>query len=144
MKKTFFITAIFLLVFAAGAFAQAAPAGRNDAGGKATIKELTVKLTDGNNSITVPEGKGTIKFVKRGDKITDVVYTDAAGKSSRMQSSNISGAKPCKCPIPDACYSIPNNQSIGMCICKACDLSSGEHIVTVWLPAIQKVRAAAN
>lgn len=143
MKKTFFITAMFVLAFVAGSFAQSAPTGRTEAG-KTTIKEFTVKLTDGNNSIAVPDGKGTIKFVKRGDKITDVVYTDAAGKSSRMQSSTIPGAKPCKCPIPDACYSIPNNQSIGMCICKACDLSSGEHIVTLWLPAIQKVRDAAN
>lgn len=142
MKKTLFITAMFILAFAINSFAQSAPVNRSEAGvAKTELKELTLKLAEGNNTINIPDGRGTIKFVKRGDKISDVVYTDAAGKSTRMQSGTVPGPKPCKCPIPDACYSIPNNQSIGMCICKACDLTSGNHIVTLLLPAVQKIRA---
>lgn len=143
MKKVFAIAVMFMLAFATHSMAQAGSAGNREAA-KPVIKEVTLKLVDGSNTVTVPDGNGTVKFTKRGDKITDVVYTDAAGKSSRMQSSQVAGPKPCKCPIPDACYSIPNNQSIGMCICKACDLSSGNHVVTMWLPAVQKIRDAAN
>ncbi|HVK49870.1 MAG TPA: hypothetical protein VM488_18530 [Pseudobacter sp.] len=138
MKKVFVIAVMFVLAFATNSIAQTGSAGNREAS-KPVIKEINLKLVDGSNTITVPDGQGTIKFTKRGDKVTEVVYTDAAGKSSRMQSSQVVGPKPCKCPIPDACYSIPNNQSIGMCICKACDLSSGNHVVTVWLPAVQKI-----
>lgn len=138
MKKVFVIAVMFILAFATHSMAQTGSAGSREAA-KPVVKEIAQKLVDGNNSVTIPDGQGTIKFTKRGDKITDVVYTDAAGKTSRMQASQVVGPKPCKCPIPDACYSIPNNQSIGMCICKACDLSSGNHVVTVWLPAVQKI-----
>lgn len=139
MKKVFVSVVLFVVAFATQTIAQ-----DRATTAKTTVKELSLKLVDGSNTITVPDAQGTIKFTKRGDKITDVVYTDAAGKSSRMQSSSVVAPKPCKCPMPDACYSIPNNQSIGMCICKPCDISSGNHVVTLLLPAVQKIREAAN
>ncbi|AXY78449.1 hypothetical protein D3H65_32650 [Paraflavitalea soli] len=109
----------------------------------------SVKIKDGKNTIQVPDGKGTIQLVKRGDKFTDVVYTDAAGKESRLSpvrpGTNGAPKPPCKFPIPDACFSIPNNQSVGMCICRPTDLSSGEdYSVSLLLPAVQKVRDAAT
>jgi hypothetical protein len=108
-----------------------------------------VKPTDGSNSVRVPNGKGTIKFVKRGDKISDVVFIDAAGKSTRLSpvkpGTNGAPQPSCKFPIPDACFGTAD-KNIGMCMCKPTDLSSGnntEVTIGLLLPAIQKVREAA-
>lgn len=108
-----------------------------------------VKVFDGNNIVQVPDGKGTLKFTKRGDTFSDVIYIDAAGKESRLSpvKAGTGGApKPnCKWPIPDACYSIPNNQTIGMCICKPTELSNGkEYSISLLLPAVQAAREAAR
>lgn len=116
---------------------------------KTVNHNIDVKLSDGKNTVRIPEDGGTLQFVKRGDKFSDVVYTDAAGKSSRLSPARPgTGAAPtpaCKWPIPDACYSIPNNQSIGMCICKPTDVkNSGEFTIGLLLPAVQKVRDAAR
>jgi hypothetical protein len=108
----------------------------------------SVKMSDGKNTVRVPDGKGSIQLVKRGTRFSDVVYTDAAGKTTRLspvQPGTGGAPKPaCKFPIPDACFGIPNNQSVGMCICKPTDLSSGEeYTISLLLPAIQKVRDAS-
>jgi hypothetical protein len=108
----------------------------------------SVKPADGSNTVRVPNGRGVIKFVKRGDKISDVVFIDAAGKQTRLApvkpGTNGAPQPSCKFPIPDACFGTPN-KNIGMCMCKPTDLSSGggEVNIGLLLPAVQKVRDAA-
>lgn len=116
-----------------------------------TLEEVmvsSVKTTDGTNTVRVPNGRGTVKFVKRGDKISDVVFIDAAGKQTRLSpvkpGTNGAPQPSCKFPIPDACFGTAD-KNIGMCMCKPTDLSSGGGEVTIGLllPAVQKVREAA-
>jgi hypothetical protein len=101
----------------------------------------------GSQTVQVPGGKGTLKFDRRGDKFTNVVFIDAAGQTFRMtpgKPTNGAPATPCKYPIPDACFAT-ENKNIGMCMCKPTDLTSnggGEYTITLLLPAVQKVRAA--
>lgn len=140
MKKVSLILSMLVLATTGTLFAQSVT--------MSDVLISSVKIKDGKNTIRVPDGKGTIQLVKRGDKFTDVVYTDAAGKESRLSpvrpgTGNL--PKPaCKFPIPDACFAIPNNQSVGMCICRPTDLSSGEDFsISLLLPAVQKVRDAA-
>jgi hypothetical protein len=140
MKKVSLILSMLVLATTGTLFAQSVT--------MSDVLISSVKINDGKNTIRVPDGKGTIQLVKRGDKFTDVVYTDAAGKESRLSPvrPGTGGApKPaCKFPIPDACFGIPNNQSVGMCICRPTDLSSGEDFsISLLLPAVQKVRDAA-
>jgi hypothetical protein len=117
-----------------------------------TMKDImisSVKPKEGNNTVQVPDGMGTIKFVKRGEKISDVIFTDAAGKTTRLvpvQPGTNGAPKPsCKFPIPDACFGTAD-KNIGMCMCKPTNISNGNDEVTIGLllPAVQKVREAAN
>ncbi len=86
------------------------------------------KMQEGSNTVVVPDGKGTIKFVKRGDKFFDVFFTDAAGKTFRLIPSTPGSAgapKPnCEYPIPDACFATAD-KNIGMCMCIPTDNSNG-------------------
>lgn len=106
----------------------------------------SVKLNEGSNSVPVPNGRGTIKLVKRGNSFTNVVFVDAAGKTTRLQGTqagtNGAPQPSCKYPLPDACYGGPQN--IGLCICKPTDLTTGnDYNIALLLPAVQKVREAA-
>lgn len=139
MKKVSVILSMLVLATSASLMAQTT--------GKATRQDFSVKMSDGKNTLRVPDGKGTIELTKRGDRFTDVVYTDAAGKSTRLvpirPGTGYAPKPDCKFPIPDACYGIPNNQSIGMCICRPTDIKSGEdYSIGLLLPAIQKAREA--
>jgi hypothetical protein len=109
----------------------------------------SVKPKEGTNTVQVPGGRGTIKFAKRGEKFSDVVFTDAAGKTTKLNpvpaGTNGAPNPGCKFPIPDACFGTAD-KNIGMCMCKPTDLTTGGGEVTIGLllPAIQKVREAAN
>jgi hypothetical protein len=103
----------------------------------------------GAQTITVPGGKGTVKFDKTGDRFTNVVYTDASGKQFRLAPvrPGTAGAPPptCKTPLPDACFGTAN-KNVYMCICKPTDFagnSGGEYSIAILVPAINKVREAA-
>ena len=103
----------------------------------------------GAQTVVVPGGKGTLKFEKNGDRFTNVMYFDAAGKSYRLQTTPAgTGGAPnpsCKFPLPDACFGTAD-KNIGMCICKPTDLAGntgGEYSINLLLPAVQKVREAA-
>jgi len=108
-----------------------------------------VSMVQGTQTIQVPDGKGTLRFDKRGDKFLNVVFTDAAGKSFRLapvQPGTGGAPKPaCKFPLPDACFGTAD-KNIGMCICKPTDISNGnnEYLIGLLLPAVQKVRDAAT
>lgn len=146
MKKLSLILSMLVFAVTGNLMAQSHRTGSG--GGKVVMQDFHFKSTEGKNTVRVPNENGTLTFMKRGDRFSDVVYTDAAGKATRLspiQPGTGAAPKPaCKFPIPDACFGIPNNQSIGMCICKPTDLSSGEDFnISLLLPAVQKVREAA-
>jgi hypothetical protein len=140
MKKAIFIFSMFLLASGAAAVAQA------------TTSDLivsSIKAKDGKNTVRLADNKGTVEFSKRGNKFSDVVYIDPAGKSTRLvpvpAGTRNLPKPPCQYPIPDACFAIPNSSKIGMCMCKPTDLSSGEEItVSLLLPAVQAAREAGR
>jgi hypothetical protein len=110
---------------------------------------VATSTTTGTQSVPVPGGKGTVKFTRQGDRFTNVVFVDAAGKTHRLQpikpGTNGAPDPGCKYPIPDACFGTAN-KNIGMCMCKPTDLTStggGEYSISLLLPAVQKVRDAA-
>jgi hypothetical protein len=142
MKKMFLAGLLFTFAMAAKVNAQ-------------SNKEIGIESfqwgatsASGAQTITVPGGKGTIKFDKTGDRFTNVVYTDAAGKQFRLSPVKPgTGGAPqptCKYPLPDACFATAD-KNIGMCLCKPTDKTSGggEYTIALLLPAVQKVREAA-
>ncbi len=86
--------------------------------GKVQLQDFHVKLNDGANTIRVPNNGGTIQLVKRGDKFSEVVYTDAAGTSSRLSpvrpGSNMASQPACRYPIPVRVTQSPTTRKIGM------------------------------
>jgi hypothetical protein len=141
MKKVSIILSLFLLAATGSLFAQSYKLEN--------VLISSAKLSDGKNTVRLPDGKGSIELVKRGDKFSDVVFTDAAGKSTRLAPAPAgTGGVPkpaCKFPLPDACFGTPNAGQMGMCICKPTEVSNGgDYTVSLLLPAVQKVREAAN
>lgn len=143
MKKIILASVVFVFAFATNVNAQ-------------PNKQMEIaswswgaRSATGAQSVPVPGGKGTLKFTKQGDKFTNVVFIDAAGKTHRLQpmkpGTNGAPDPGCKFPIPDACFGTAN-KNIGMCMCKPTDLTSnagGEYSISLLLPAVQKVREAA-
>ena len=164
MKKIFLASALFLFVIGNVSAQTTIGTGQTNNGTEKTKPKPKPKPTPPKDEITiesfswgatsatgaqtvpVPNGKGTLKFEKNGDKFTNVTYFDANGKAHRMQptkgGTNGAPQTPCKYPLPDACFGTAD-KNIGMCICKPTDLSSGGYNVTLLLPAVQKVREAA-
>jgi len=168
MKKVTGIVSMFLIAFASTSFAQTQPTDqpgrptekikRKDlkpgGNGAMSIKleEVMVSSIKENVSTTTKVGNGTLSFVKSGDKFSNVVYTDVNGKASRLVPSSgpAAGAPklPCNSPIPDACFATAD-KSIFLCMCRPTNLSGGGGdptaiLIGLLLPAVQKVREAAN
>ncbi|GGD53599.1 hypothetical protein GCM10011514_17170 [Emticicia aquatilis] len=141
MKKTIVVFALLLVAFVGKVSAQRYELEN--------VLISSVKMTEGTNTVQIPNGRGTIRFVKRGETFSNVIFQDAAGKIERLSPSDgsVEGAPtiPCKCPVPDACFGTAN-KNIGMCMCKPCDLSNGQNEwnIGLLLPAVQKVREAAS
>jgi hypothetical protein len=148
MKKISLTTLILVVAFCGRINAQS----RDDAH-KETIEIVSWSLgatSNGQQTVAAPGNKGTLKFNKQGDKFSNVVFVDAAGKTHRLKSSSpgaVGGTRtPCKYPIPDACFATAD-KSIGMCMCKPTDLTAngdGKILVSLLLPAVQRVREAAG
>lgn len=141
MKKTIVVFALLLVAFVGKVSAQRYELEN--------VLISSVKMSEGTNTVQIPNGRGTIRFVKRGETFSNVIFQDAAGKIVRLSPSDgsVEGAPtiPCKCPVPDACFGTAN-KNIGMCMCKPCDLSNGQNEwnIGLLLPAVQKVREAAS
>ena len=92
---------------------------------------LTAKLKEGEYSMLIKQGKGTLQFTKSGDRFTNVSFKDSVGVVTRLTPvpAGTQGVpKPeCKYPLPDACFGTAN-KSIGLCICKPTDISLGYNI----------------
>lgn len=142
MKKLLIVIALFIAASAGHVFAQSA--------GKVSLQDFhfKTKLVEGLNTVQVPEGRGTLRLTKRGSSFSNVMLVDAAGKVERLSPTDETpgATKPvCPCPMPDACFAT-ENKNIGMCICKACDLTmpENEYSVGLLLPAVQAAREAAR
>lgn len=150
MKELSFVVLLLAALFSGKAFAQTDITKPESSALKVTMSDVmvsSVTLKEGVNTVPLPDGRGRITLIKRGDTFSNVVYTDAAGKAIRLAPNNGTGNAPkpeCKYPIPDACFGIPNNQNIGMCMCRPTDGASGAYTISLLLPAVQKVREAAN
>ncbi len=140
MKKSIVVFALLVVAFVGKVSAQ-----------RYELENVLIssfKMAEGTNTVQIPNGRGTIRFVKRGETFSNVIFQDAAGKIERLNPSDgtVEGAPtiPCKCPVPDACFGTAN-KNIGMCMCKPCDLSNGQNEwnIGLLLPAVQKVREAA-
>ena len=101
-------------------------------------------LKEGQNSMLIKEGKGTLQFTKSGDRFTNVSFKDSAGVVIQLTpaAAGTQGApKPaCKYPLPDACFGTAD-KNIGLCICKPSDISGGYIISFIrTLPGRKKVQ----
>lgn len=151
MKKVLSMLTIFVVAFTLSSTAQVKTNTGEGTAMKYELKDVlisSVKIKEGQNTVPVPDNGGTIKFTSRGKTITNVSYTDVAGKTTRLQpgtgAANGAPKPKCDCPLPDACFE--GTGSIIMCMCKPCDLSNGNDGVSIslLLPAVQKVREAST
>ncbi len=143
MKKILFICSLFIMTMTTKLIAQPNSDGVVD-GADYQIWSWGTAAATGTQTVQVPGGKGSIKFVKQGEKFSNVIFTDAAGKTHRLQPSKpgTPGAPKasCKYPLPDACFATAD-KSIGMCICKPTDLnnsSGGDYSIGIMLPQIKR------
>ena len=150
MKKVIVILSVFAFVVAGKVSAQiSAPTPEPT---KYTLEDCMISgitMKEGVNRIPVPNGRGTLQLMKTGDKFSDVVYTDAAGKTTRLAPNNGSTGNlpktPCKYKLPDACFGSAG-QNAALCICRPAELANGPtdpYSIGLLLPAVQKVREAA-
>ena len=152
MKKVIVSLSVFVCAFTANVSAQVSAGTTDPSTLKVTMSDLlisSITLKEGTNTVPVPGGKGTIQLVKRGDKFSNVVYTDAAGKAIRLAPQNGSNEnlpKPdCPYKIPDACFGAPT-LNVAMCMCRPTNVagSSDPYTVSLILPAVQSAREAAR
>lgn len=161
MKKVFVILSVFVLAIAGEVSAQAISTEIRSSriakplAGDRPSESISLNFTkvEGPSTIPLSNGRGSLKLVVRGDRFSDVVYTDAAGKSTRLVPipGGTAGAPKteCKYPIPDACFGTAD-KSIGLCMCRPTNLSaagSGDPtaiLIGLLLPAVQKVREAGH
>lgn len=141
MKNVIAVLSFLAVIVANQVMAQSA--------GKVSYRDFhfAARLSEGLNTVQVPNGKGVIRVIKRGDTFLNMTYQDVTGKIERLipndGSSEGAPTPECKCPMPDACYTTAN-KNIGLCICKPCELAAdGEFNIALLLPAVQKVREAA-
>src|SRR4051812_42988840 len=94
MKKVISIVALFVVAFAFNVSAQGKKATTNTGGSTPLAYELenimisSVKLAEGRNVIPVSQTGGQIQFTKLSKStrsFTEVTYTDAAGKTVKLQ-----------------------------------------------------------
>lgn len=121
MKKLTLIVTLLSVTMVTGLRAQTA---------NAVTEISSIQLNDGKNTVRMPDGSGSFQFVKRGDKISDLVFTGSNGKTIRLVAipGNTGGKlpTPCKYPLPDACFGIPNSAEVAMCFCKPGDKTAQE------------------
>lgn len=143
MKKLIVVLTVCVFAITGNVSAQGA--------GKVSLQDLhiTSKLKDGENTVAVRRS-GRLAISMRLSVITKVEFIDSLGVRTLLNPTNggTNGApKPeCKTKLPDVCFSSPD-KNIGLCICKPGNLSNGgeeTYLIGMLLPAIQKVRDAAN
>ena len=102
-----------------------------------------VMMREGTNTMTIPGGRGTLTFMKKNEFFSNVIFTDATGKTSRLVPNNGNAGIPkpvCQFPIQDASFGAG---SIGLSICRASGFAgiSGSFTISLLLPVVQKIRS---
>jgi len=107
-------------------------------------------LKEGLNTITLPDGKGTVTFTKSGNTYRGVTYVNSGTLNVNLEptrgGTNGAPEPECKSKLPDACFASAD-KNIGMCICKQDKLSTGEaptYTLTFTNLGIFKVRDGAT
>lgn len=95
MKKVIFSFA--LLLTSVSLFAQRE---------SSAVIEVTAEVTDGQNTIRIPEEGARIQFTKRGDRIFNVILSTDNGGVLRLEQSEDEGG---------SCFSNPENQESAVC-----------------------------
>jgi hypothetical protein len=144
MKKFVLFFSLLLLAVAGSVNAQNR-AGGSRPQGKVTYQDF--HFVQGSNTIQLTGGAVLTCRKSGGDAFSDVVYTDAGGKTFQLvRTTREAGVAPqpsCKYPLPDACFATAD-KSIGMCICKPTDLSGGAYSVALLLPAANMARKQSS
>lgn len=70
------------------------------------VIEVAAEVTDGQNTIRIPEERARIQFTKRGDRIFNVVLSTDDGGVLRLEQSEDEGG---------ICFSNPENQESAVC-----------------------------
>lgn len=106
------------------------------------------RVAEGSNSVPLPNGHGTLRFMMRGGKIANVMHQDAAGKITRLADTDPgTGHNPNpnpECKWEERCvYNQENGTAV--CFCTPDVIKSNEPVgIALLLPAVQKVREAAS
>lgn len=111
---------------------------------------ISTKVVEGSNSVPLPNGHGTLRFMVRGGKIANVMHQDAAGKITRLTDTDPgSGHNPNpnpECKWEEHCvYNQENGTAV--CFCTPDVIKSNDPTpvgIGLLLPAVQKVREAAS
>lgn len=115
MKKLIVVFIVFFFTTATKVSAQQFVARLTTRGG----------FTEGANTMIVTEGKGTIKFVKKGDSYSDVIFTDNKGKANRLSAvnpcSNTAVQTACE-GFTEACFATPDKK-VNIYFCRSAKLS---------------------
>lgn len=146
MKKLITVFAVIACVLTMNqAKAQASGGGT----GKASFSDLSihVKVAEGSNSVPLPNGHGTLRFMVRGGQIANVMHQDAAGKITRLADTDpgSTGHNPNpnpECKWEERCvYNQENGTAV--CFCTPDVIKSNDPnpiAIGLLLPAVQKVR----
>lgn len=152
MKKVMVSLSVTVFAFVANVSSQIAAPTPEPTAYTYTLEDCIISgitMKEGSNTIPVPKGRGTIQLIKRGDRFSDVVFTDAAGKATRLAPNNGSTnnlPKPnCPYKIPDACFGAPTLNAV-MCLCRPTNVASTSdpYTISLLLPAVQSTREAAR
>lgn len=113
MKKIIFFFA--LLLTSVSLFAQRE---------KPAVIRIAAEVKDGQNTIIIPGENASIRFVKRGDRIFDVVISAIEGGSLRLEQREDDGElqSPYGEPMEDACFGIPQSEPVAVAFMKLTDI----------------------
>lgn len=137
MKKLIATCILFFLVATGKTYAQGAWKTSNGGWSRNPQEKGTadLKLIKGENSVKIPQGSVTF-FIDGAGKVTKAYYQDLLGRSTQLipvkrGTSGVPDTE-CKYPLPDGCFGTAD-KSIGLCICKPSDISSGIHTVSYYV-----------
>lgn len=92
-------------------------------------------MQEGTNTISLKGGKGTLTLLKKGDMFSNVIYTDATGKTSRLMPKQ--GLKPlCAFPIPKSGFGTEQTALVFVCRASPAAGPAGPFNITVVLPSV--------
>lgn len=145
MKKVIAVFAVIACVFTMN---QAKAQGA----GKVIFQDIhfVAKVVEGSNTVPIPNGLGTLRFVLRGGQIGNVTHQDATGKITRLSDTEPGSTENNPTPNPECKWEehcvYNKEQGTAVCFCTPDVIKSNEPTpvgIGMLLPAVQKVREAA-